>query len=257
IVVLSGKGYTRLGNTPEMSQRVDWETDAMFSPPLNTYHQHVNADPEKPARLLGVTSAPLVMSSFVNSDFVFNTQFQFTDRFQDDTPFLFERKYLGNRIWRTNLVENLKTSDVEAWEERGKGSASLFWEMSDNVMMQPHISDIPVGTYKLGHRHKHEALIYIVSGQGYSLLTPYKGAERVKVDWAEGDIFAIPLFWYHQHFNVGESPARYLAIHNPPWMRRFNLEWRDQIEAEDEDPAIRTQYEEELAKARAQRPSSE
>ncbi|MEE8607240.1 MAG: hypothetical protein V3S55_06540, partial [Nitrospiraceae bacterium] len=41
IVVLSGKGYTRLGNTPEMSQRVDWETDAMFSPPLNTYHQHV------------------------------------------------------------------------------------------------------------------------------------------------------------------------------------------------------------------------
>lgn len=252
IVVLDGKGYTRIGNTPKMVQRVEWETNAMFSPPLNTYHQHFNADPNKPARLLAVTTAPLVLSTFANHDFAFKAGFRFTDRFRDDQPFLIKPEYLGERIWRTNFIKNLKTAEAEAWEERGRGSASLFWEMSGNVMMQPHISDIPVGTYKLAHRHKHEAYIYIVSGKGYSLLWPYRGAEPVKVDWEEGSIFAPPLYWYHQHFNLGETPARYLAIHNPPWMRRFNLEWRDQIEKNEEDPAIQALYDEELKKATTQ-----
>ncbi len=257
IVVLNGQGYTRLGNTSEMPQRVEWQADSMFAPPLNAYHQHINTDPEKPARLLGVTTAPLVMGTFANDAFIFNTEFQFTDRFDEDEPFLIEPRDLGNRIWRMNLVKNLKESEAEAWDARGKGSASRFWEMSDNVMMQPHISDIPVERYKHAHRHKHEAYIYIVSGKGYSLIWPHRGAERIKVDWEEGDIFAIPLYWYHQHFNLGETRARYLAIHNPPWMRRFNLEWRDQIDPEDEDPAIRVQYEEELRKAKAERQASD
>jgi len=58
--------------------------------------------------------------------------------------------------------------------------------------------------------------------------------------------------WFHQHFNVGGEPGRYLALHSP---RHFNMSQeaiedpsKDQIEYPDEDPWIRQTFEAELAK---------
>jgi hypothetical protein len=68
-----------------------------------------------------------------------------------------------------------------------------------------------------------------------------------------------PERWFHQHFNVGGEPARYLAL-KPFSSRKFpglRKHWGtsesvklggDQIEYEDEDPRIRRMFEAEARK---------
>ena len=86
-----------------------------------------------------------------------------------------------------------------------------------------------------------------------------------RVDWTEGSLFVPPDGWFHQHFNAGRDPARYIA---PTWggdgkwfMRSLGGGGRTHrlgktstrkggnlIEYEDEDPAIREIFQAELKK---------
>jgi gentisate 1,2-dioxygenase len=56
-----------------------------------------------------------------------------------------------------------------------------------------------------GHKHG-EAYIYWLSGKGYSIV----GDERV--EWGAGDAMYVPPDTFHQHFNTGDQPARYLRL---------------------------------------------
>lgn len=65
-------------------------------------------------------------------------------------------------------------------------------------------------------------------------------------------MFVPPGRWFHQHFNVGSAPARYLALHP---LRQFaghgetvEDRARDQIDYTAEEPWIRDKFEGELAK---------
>jgi hypothetical protein len=70
---------------------------------------------------------------------------------------------------------------------------------------------MPVGTYKKAHRHDPGAHVMCVTGKGYSLGW-YKGeSDMIRVDWTHGVVFAPPDNMFHQHFNAGPTPARYLA----------------------------------------------
>jgi hypothetical protein len=65
-------------------------------------------------------------------------------------------------------------------------------------------------------------------------------------------MFVPPNKWFHQHFNVGVVPARYLALHPPRQFRgheeKIADRVKDLIEYCDEDPWIRKRFDQELAK---------
>ena len=105
--------------------------------------------------------------------------------------------------------------------------------------------------YKKAHRHGPGRVIVIPVGEGYSIMWE-EGKDKVVVPWHEASLFVPPNKWFHQHFNAGGEPARYLALH-PPMQFHGHAEKvedraKDQIEYPNEDPFIRKKFEDELGK---------
>src|SRR5205823_1718236 len=123
-----------------------------------------------------------------------------------------------------------------------------------------HMSVFPAGTYKKAHRHGPGVVIVIPTGEGYSVMWPNQGEEKIVCPWHEGSVFVPPNRWWHQHFNAGATDARYVALHAPTGMptgassftgsdgERITNREEDQIEYPDEDPWIRQYFEEQVAK---------
>ncbi len=253
IHVLSGHGHTEVGEGAKR-QTVPWGEGALFTVPLNAVHRHHNDDAAKPARLMLVTTFPFMMQVFGSLGMVNDLPHDFTERFAGQPDYYTKAEQVHKRWWRLNVVKDIRSTDVIPWEERGKGNASVFWEMGGNTILEPHVSQFPVDTYKLGHRHPYEAIILTLNGRGFSIAGKDGLAERngpVKIDWQEGSIVSPPYFWYHQHFNTGDTKARYWAITEGDFPKRLGIPLEvEQIERDHEDPGIRQLFEKELGRAR-------
>ncbi len=258
IFVLSGRGATTVWTKDGKKQTFEWQEGSLFSPPLNAWYQHFNGSGSRPARFLAVTNMPLIVNLFHNYDFIFNNDFVFTDRYGgEDDYFSGKGKAYPGRIWDTNFVADVYSFKLIEWKERGAGGATILFEIANNTMCA-HISEFPAGTYKKAHRHGPGAHVIILSGHGYSLLW-LEGRKKEKFDWHAGSVLVPPDRWFHQHFNTGKEPARYLALR---WgSRKFSTAPEedklaksvtlggDQIEYQDEEEEIYTLFKSECAKS--------
>lgn len=66
-------------------------------------------------------------------------------------------------------------------------------------------AEVSPGKHSGAHRHIYEETDYILSGEGYSII------EDQRYEWKKGDTLVIPVFAWHQHFNTGKEPARFLV----------------------------------------------
>ena len=260
VYILSGRGATSIWQDEKHKQSFEWHEGSLFAIPLNASYQHFNASGTEPARYIAVTNAPPMMRLFRNQDFIFNTPVAFNDRYSGEADYFSgEGKLYVRRIWETNFVPNAPEMLLWDYLERGAGNGVAFLEMTGNNA-KAHISEFPVGTYKKAHQHGPGAHLLILSGQGFSLLWQ-EGEEYRKADWTKGGmvIVANEDCW-HQHFNTGQTRARYLALRSgnmgliqPPGGARpvSEVTWEGggkQIEYEDEDPRIHEMFEADLAK---------
>jgi gentisate 1,2-dioxygenase len=62
----------------------------------------------------------------------------------------------------------------------------------------------------VGHRHTVEAVIYWLSGHGYSII------DGIRYDWKAGDTVCVPMFAWHRHVNESDDFAYYLASTTGP-----------------------------------------
>ena len=234
----------------------EWGPGSLFAVPINAHYQHFNASGSEPARYFAVTNSCFMMNLFHNVDFIFNNDYPFLDRFDPSTEGYFSGKgeVTGRFFMTTNFVPDTHTIKLTDYSERGKGSTNMKFDLAGQTMAA-HISEFPVGTYKKGHRHGPGAHVIILSGQGYSILWP-EGQPMQRVDWKPGSVVVPPDQWFHQHFNSGAKPARYLALRWGSWRFRFMRmqdgeggtytsvkEGGGQIEFEDEDPVIHRDFE--------------
>ncbi len=263
IYIISGKGATTLWNEGSPKQTFEWQEGSLFSPPLNTWHQHFNAQGDRPVRYVGVTLAPVFLNLFNDVDYIFNNNYVFKNRYNGEKDYFKKGQFLMAAVLETNFVPNVSTLRLDDYanSQRGAGATSIEFQMSNNIM-EPHISEFPMGTYKKAHRHSPGAHIIMLSGQGYSLMW-IEDRPKIRIDWKVGSMFAPPGYWFHQHFNTGKEPARYLAL-KAGEARKFRGILKhhqvsksvklggDQIEYQDEAPDIRRLYKEELAKTGAQ-----
>jgi mannose-6-phosphate isomerase-like protein (cupin superfamily) len=275
IYILQGEGVAEIQQRDRVPQNFQWRAGSLFSPPMNTLHRLINYSQE-PALYLAVTTAPMALDHYHSERFVFNSDFSFTERYDGEQGYFEARdeRYLASNnrqwIWETNFIPDARRAVIDAQEQKGAGVNITQFEISNNTLIG-HLAEWPVGRYHKAHFHGGGAVLVILRSEGYSLMwpnhlgtRPYEngfGDEVVRVDWIPGSVFSPPTNWFHQHFNTGREPALQLALRCGS--QKFPLGIRvaairagvytsvkkggTLIEYDDEDPAIRQTYENELA----------
>lgn len=256
IYVLDGRGSTSVWNDKGKRVSFEWQPGSIFAIPLNTWHQHFNSSGLEPARYLGVTNATVVINLFNEEEFIFNTEYEFTSRFNGEPDYFSNEGTLKEFHLDTNFVADTRSLKLVYAKERGAGGGHIRFNMAKGTM-NSHISEFPVATYKKAHRHGPGAHVIILNGQGYSLMWP-EGSEINRYDWQEGSLIIPPNYWFHQHFNTGNTPARYLALkyegtafRNEQGVPKAWISQRlggDQIDYADEDMKVRDMFKEDLLK---------
>lgn len=256
ILVLEGNGSTTVWNDAGQKVSFEWQAGSLFAIPLNTTHQHFNASGTTAARYVSVTNAPPVINLYEDPDFVFSTQFDFKSRFNGEPDYFANKGEQQGLLLKTNFVSDAVNLPLIEAKERGAGGGHIRFSMA-NGSMNSHISQFPVGTYKKGHAHGPGAHVIILSGEGYSLMWA-EGEEPTRYEWEVGTMIVPPNMFFHQHFNTGTTPARYLAfkhetvsIRNSQGVPKAWISRRiggDQIDYADETPLVRQLFADALAK---------
>jgi uncharacterized RmlC-like cupin family protein/mannose-6-phosphate isomerase-like protein (cupin superfamily) len=244
-----GPGHIILQQEGRRPERIDFGHRSLYSVPLNVRYQIFN-DSNEPVRIVAVTNFPFMLNAVNSTEFVFENEFTFTDRYDAEEDYATKVELPRKNLAITNFVKDALNFELDEYDHRGKGTTNIHWTMSGNSVIDAHVSEMPGGLYKKAHRHSSDAFILLLSGEGYSLTWPEgRYEDRVRVDWQEGTIFVPPIYWYHQHLNPHPTEsARYLAINAPPVVINLGLRFNDQLEVD--LPEIVQEWEEELQKAK-------
>jgi oxalate decarboxylase/phosphoglucose isomerase-like protein (cupin superfamily) len=256
ILVLEGRGSTTVWNNEGKRITFEWKAGSLFAIPLNCWHQHFNGSGTQVARYVGVTNAPPIVNLFEDIDYIFGCDHDFKERFNGEPDYFSAKGEQEGFLLRTNFVADAINLPLITAKERGAGGGHIRFMMAKGSM-NSHISQFPIGTYKKGHAHGPGAYVIILSGEGYSLMWP-EGEEPKRYDWEVGTLIVPPNMWFHQHFNSGKTPARYLAlkhevvsIRNAQGVPKAWISRRiggDQIDYADEKPFVRKMFADELAR---------
>ena len=272
VYILNGRGATQVWYDEKHKQTFEWAEGAYFSIPMNATFQHFNGSGAEPTRMVSVTNQPGMQRRFITPDFIWNNPYVFPDRLGSEEGWASGggNMYKG-RIWETNFLPDAANMPMPDWHERGAGGTNIMLSLADNTVAS-HISEFPVGTYKKAHRHGPGAHLLITGGVGFALVWKNEDmSDLVQADWQKGSLY-LPTQdaysdYFHQHFNVGTTPARYLNM-SPSNSRKYSYQrgindptrqpeiramvsiklGGIQLEYEDEDRRVHEIFEAELAK---------
>ena len=276
IFILQGRGLTEVWQRDgESKASFEWGVGSIFAVPQNAWHRMVNGSRE-PAIFLAVTTAPRLMNSLENVDFVFNSDYAFGGDYTGQADYFNaseERVKEGRfqNIWYTNFIPDARQAFLDDREIKVAGGQITNYRMGRNFP-HGHMSEWPEGIYHKAHRHGPGAILVGLVGKGYVLLWPMEAGihpyqdghedQVVKVDWGPRSIYAPPDGWFHQHLNSGKGPARHVAVYGYRQPMFTSRDWEGDeflgnfsvkeggtlIHYEDEDPEIRRQFTEILKK---------
>ena len=282
VFVIEGRGSTEVWNEGQTKkQTFEWQKGSLFSIPLNAYHRFVNAT-NAPALILCGTSAPNIINLVDNMRFVFDCPFNFTDRYSGENDYFIQKDDIepdpvrGLAMKRTNYMADIINTELPLDNRRSPGYRRIQPEMGAQ-RFHLWIGQHENGRYSKAHKHTSSAVLICVKGKGYTYtwpdglgMTPWKDGKGDKVlrqDYEPiGLVSAAPMSgdWYHQHFGVSKDPLRLTAWFGPnnhdamrpgvPGEAMADV-WAMDIDKGGkavpyhlEDPYIRKEYEETLAK---------
>ena len=282
VFVVEGRGSTEVWQEGQAKkQTFEWQKGSLFSIPLNAYHRFVNAT-NSPALMLCGTSAPNIINLVDNLRFVFDCPFNFTERYSGDDDYFKPKDDIepdpvrGLAMRRTNFMPDIINSELPLDNRRSPGYRRIEPDMASQ-RFHLWIGQHENGRYSKAHKHTSSAVLICVKGKGYTYTwpdglgtTPWKDGKGDKVmrqDYEPiGLVSAAPMSgdWYHQHFGISKDPLRLTAWFGPnnhdamrpgvPGEAMADI-WAMDIDKGGkaipyhlEDPYIRKEYEETLAK---------
>ncbi|MDB5508985.1 MAG: reactivating factor for ethanolamine ammonia lyase [Hyphomicrobiales bacterium] len=282
VFVVEGRGSTEIWQDGQgKKQTFEWQKGSLFSIPLNAHHRFVNAS-SSPALLLCGTSAPNMMNLVDNPHFIFNCPYDFTDRYSGNEDYFKPKDDLepdpvrGLAMKRTNFIPDIVNCDMPLDNRRSPGYRRLEPHMGGQ-RFHLWIGQHETGRYSKAHCHESAAILICVKGKGYTYTWPEglgskpweagKGDKVMRQDYEFGGmVSAAPMAgdWFHQHFGISKDPLRFTAWFGPnnhsalkpgrPGEAMADI-WAIDIKKggraipyNDEDPYIRKEFEETLAR---------
>jgi quercetin dioxygenase-like cupin family protein len=280
--VVEGRGTTEVWLEGESKRHIfEWQQGSLFSIPVNAMHRVVNAT-SSPALLLGGTTAPNLMNLINNVGAIFESSYQFRDRFSGADNFYKPNDDIepdpvrGLAMRRSNFLPDIVNCDLPLDNRRSPGYRRIEPFMTGNsfyLWVGQHES----GRYSKAHAHTSAAILICVKGKGYTYTwperlgtTPWKDGHADKVRRLDyepvGLVTAAPggARWFHQHFSASKEPFRLTAWFGPhspgrepgppgePHTDYTAMDIPDGGSAIPywmEDPFIRAEYQETLARA--------
>jgi mannose-6-phosphate isomerase-like protein (cupin superfamily) len=251
VFISEGRGVTRIWFDEAKVREFEWSSGALFAIPLNAWFQHFNASGTDRVRIFSLTSAPIAFELYRDPKFIFGTDYAFIDRFDPSDEGYFSKPgeyltdYYGG-VLHANLISDIRAIQLVPREKRGHGNRNMYIHMAGGSMLA-HVSQFPVGTYKKAHRHGPGAHVYMLDSTGYTLMWR-EGEKPERYDWREGTVVSPPAGYWHQHYNTGTEPCRFVALHASTAVNHSGDGDLEQIDFENEDPVMRAMYNEECAK---------
>ena len=257
VYVLAGSGLASVwaGEGPKTS--FEWSPHSMFHIPRHAHVQLSNARGDRPARLLHYNYMPMAMTIVPDPDFFFNNPYEDPSLLYGQGDDLYSQAYRvpgvaggswldARATWVGNFFPDMAQWDkLDPLEGRGAGGYAVK-AVFPSSGMGASMSVFDASLYKKAHLHGPARVIVIPRGEGYSALWA-PGGEPVICPWGEAAVFTPPGGWYHQHFNLGSEPARYLKFGHLPQFSGAG-DYRHQIEYAEEAPWVREHFRSELAK---------
>ena len=265
VYVVQGRGATSIWRSGGERKSFEWQENSMFLLPRHHFHQFSNTHGSRAARLLHYNYFPLLLSASPDPEAFISTNrgeageppravdlealyAEPSVRVTSDQDVVWKRR---QSVWVGSFFPDMSAWDkLHVSQRRGAGGRSVAMEFPGSEI-SCHMSMFPPQTYKKAHRHGPGRAIVIPAGEGYSVMWE-EGKDKVTAPWKPGSLITPPNKWFHQHFNVGQLPARYLAFHPPMQFdghaEKVEDRARDQIEYVDEDPSVRAHFEAELEK---------
>src|SRR2546429_4517117 len=138
ILILDGRGSTTVWNDEGKRVTFEWKAGAMFAIPLNCWHQHFNGSGQAPARYVAVTNSPPVINLYEDVEFVFNTRYDFKNRFNGEPDYFSAKGEQKGLLLVTNFVADAGNLPLIAAKERGAGGRPVRFNMAQGSMNTPH-----------------------------------------------------------------------------------------------------------------------
>jgi hypothetical protein len=222
------------------------------------------------------------MNLYDNPHFVFNCPYNFAERYSGTEDYFKPREDVlpdpvrGLAMRRTNFIPDVITTELPLDNRRSPGYRRMEPHMAGNRFYL-WVGQHETGRYSKAHKHASSAVLICLKGKGYTYTWP----ERLTAQpWANGKpegvrrqdyefggmVSAAPMAgdWFHQHFGVSKDPLRLTAWFGPNNSRarkpgvpgeaisdRGAIDIKDGGDAipyYDEDPHLRKEFEEALAK---------
>jgi gentisate 1,2-dioxygenase len=85
-------------------------------------------------------------------------------------------------------------------------------------MIDARVVEIGPGQTTSTHRHMHDAVVFVLEGQGRSTI------DGQRVEWGAWDALHTPAWVWHRHTNSGQQRARLLAVTDAPLIEALGLQ---------------------------------
>ena len=120
---------------------------------------------------------------------------------------------IGVPIHKGHFISDLRTVDLEWWEERQCKTAFLQFHGQEGVS-EARITEIPPGATLPPLRFALDEMVYVVSGRGLTTIEHQAGGTKKTFEWQDHSLFLIPGGHTHQFTNMRSDQTVRLLNYN-------------------------------------------